>query len=189
LWGVLWTLYPVTNGPLAGARFMLAAAFDRAVPAKMADVSDRFHVPVVALAAYCLLSVILGAAYVFIPAVATMTYDGAFGLIVLEIGTGLAAIILPYKSKATFDSSPVAKYKVGNVPVMSIVGAISVGLLIWIFYVYATVNALGVNSPGASVWFLVIVYASGIVLYYVAKYIRRRQGIDLGLAFRQIPPE
>jgi len=33
------------------------------------------------------------------------------------------------------------------------------------------------------------VFLSGGILYYAAKYYRRGQGIDLDMAFKQIPPE
>ena len=188
-WGVLWVVYPVAAGPMGGARFMLAAAFDRTLPTKLGGVSERFHTPSLAIAVYCILSIVFAALYVYVPVVGTFTLDVALGLVVLLIGTCAACIILPYKNKEIYESAAISKYKVGGVPLMSIVGAISLVLLLWLLYAYATINALGVNSLGGSAEFLFGVYIFSLALYYVAKWYRKREGMDLSLVFKAIPPE
>ena len=38
-------------------------------------------------------------------------------------------------------------------------------------------------------WVTLAMFPAGFLLYYLSVAIRRRQGIQLGLAFREIPPE
>ena len=44
------------------------------------------------------------------------------------------------------------------------------------------------HNPG-KLELVILVYAAGIAIYYVSKWIRARQGIRLDLAFSEIPPE
>jgi amino acid transporter len=184
----LWLIYANTNGPLAGARFFLAAAFDRTLPAKFGDVSDRFHVPVFALGVFTLLTIVLAALYLFVPGFGTITLDLIFGSVIMQFFSMISAVLLPIRKKETYATSPISKYKVAGIPLISITGAIGAVLLGWLAYLYATIDGLGVNSP-TSALFLVGVYGSGFAIYLLAVLYRRRQGIDVNLAFREIPPE
>jgi len=188
LWGVLWIFYPVSNAPLAGSRFLLAASFDRTLPAKFSAVSERFHVPYFALITMTLAMLILGALYVFVPDIGAATADGIFAMMIMEMCTCISAAIFPYRMKEAYKSSVVSKYEIAGIPLMSITGAVSVVFLLWLVYIYATMSELGVNSTLSAI-FLLVVFVSGIVAYYVAKAYRKSQGIDINLVFREVPPE
>jgi basic amino acid/polyamine antiporter, APA family len=167
---------------------MLAAAFDRVMPEKFGSVSERFHVPSFSLMIFTIIALVLGAMYVFIPTVGTFTLDLIFAVVVMNFFTMVSATVMPYRRKALFQTSPAAKYSVGGIPLLTIFGAL--GLLFELFLIisYATIPALGVNSLPSAV-FLVVVYAISFSAYFIAKAVRKKQGIDVSNAFRQIPPE
>jgi hypothetical protein len=62
------------------------------------------------------------------------------------------------------------------------------GLIIFNLYEWLSDSAFGVNN-GPSLVFMGILYVLAIVVYVVARLIRRRQGIDLGLINKEIPVE
>jgi len=71
--------------------------------------------------------------------------------------------------------------------VLSGIGGVIFSL--FIMYIYATVPAIGMANP-ASLGVVFAVYIITIVYYYAIKLYRKsRQGIDIDLAFREVPPE
>ncbi|MEM1523704.1 MAG: hypothetical protein QXU69_11765, partial [Thermofilaceae archaeon] len=104
--------------------------------------------------------------------------------------TAISAIVVPYrgKTKLMYESSPVSKLKVAGVPLISICGAVYAGLLLVLLYFYFTNPGLGaLHEP--SLLTILAAYVAGTAYFYGVKLYRRRQGIDIDLAFRELPPE
>jgi hypothetical protein len=100
----------------------------------------------------------------------------------------LAAAIFPYRAKTIFDRAPVSRYKVGGLPlsvICGIGGMIICVVMAFFFFTEPKLGFLGV-VPQAVVWGIFI--ASGIY-YYLIRWYRSRQGIEMELAFREVPPE
>ena len=61
-------------------------------------------------------------------------------------------------------------------------------LALLFFYPLATNNALGANTTTG--WVATgIIAGIGILIYPISYLINKARGVDLGLAFRQLPPE
>ena len=118
----------------------------------------------------------------------TFTLDLIFGIIIMELCTCLAAVVLPYKSKETFESSTVASTRWEGSQRCQSSEEISVISLVYLAYLYATIGALGVNPPPSAI-FLISVYVGGLVVYSTSKLYRKKQRLDLNMVFKQIPPE
>jgi hypothetical protein len=71
---------------------------------------------------------------------------------------------------------------------LTLVGIGSLALYIFFFISLATQDALGANES-TGIRAVVIIAAIAILIYPVSYLINRRRGVDLGLAFRQLPPE
>jgi hypothetical protein len=77
--------------------------------------------------------------------------------------------------------------------VLYIVGPLSI--LVMLFLVYLTVNYPGLALAGNpdNLWqipaFMGMIVVIGLVLYYGARMIRRSQGVDVDLVYRELPPE
>jgi hypothetical protein len=54
------------------------------------------------------------------------------------------------------------------------------------YFFYPT---LGLPSVPFTAAVLLIPMAVGVLIFYVSKAVRRRQGIDLGAVYQEIPPE
>jgi hypothetical protein len=102
--------------------------------------------------------------------------------------TCLAGALLPYRAKDVYESSPGAAYKVGNTPLVTIVGIIGFllgGAMILMFMFDAR---LGLTSTLAySVVFGIL--AVSAIWYFVAKGAQKSKGINVDYAFKEIPPE
>jgi hypothetical protein len=99
----------------------------------------------------------------------------------------VAAIALPFRQKRLFQESSV-NYKVGGIPVLSIAGLAS--FLVFAYFVVNSVTTSVFYTPttdqGA---FLVVLFGGAIAFYFLAAEYRKSQGIDLSLAFKDLPPE
>ena len=65
----------------------------------------------------------------------------------------------------------------------ALVGAAAIALL----FVFHT--EVGLQYTTATAIYLVAMFAVGAIWWYVARSMRRGQGIDLALAYKEIPPE
>jgi hypothetical protein len=102
--------------------------------------------------------------------------------------TAIAAIVLPFKREGIFKASPAAKYMIGKIPLQSIFGILYVVMSLYVFYAWIVDPLYGVNSV-ASVPFLVFMYSLGAIIFVAFWYYRKSKGIDLALAYQQVPPD
>lgn len=184
----LWTYTWLPIYILTATRNVLAWALDGLAPSKISEVNENTHSPLTAI----VVSAVLGIGFLWLYA-----YDSAFSTISGFFGqvcgtfvlTSIGAIVFPYTQKDMFEASPVA-WRVGGVPVLSLLGVLSlIGMLVmaWAF----------LNDPQSGISFaqpfmLYVnagVFVSGFIYYYAAKFIQARNGVDIDLAFAEIPPE
>ena len=169
------------------SREWFAWSFDRLIPAKFANVSDRFHTPVLSIFINWLLGFI-----VFIIFTLYASYLGFFTtaawdttLVTVTI-LCLAAVFLPLR-KDLWATSPVRNFKIAGIPVVTLGGLIGVfynGLAV---YAFTFTPLLGFGLPSTIV--LVVTFLVPFVLYWIIAAIRKSQGIDVRLIFQTIPPE
>jgi len=78
--------------------------------------------------------------------------------------------------------------KIFGVQIVPVAGVVTIGLLGYNLYEWLTNSAYGVNNK-SSLYFMLALYVLAILVYIVARMVRRRQGIDLGLINKEIPVE
>jgi len=171
------------------SRAFFAWSFDRVLPQAVADVNDRLHAPLKAIILTFVLGEVFTAIWAVIPfALGWLNITLAFVLILAIVG--LTAAIFPFRRRAIYEASPkIVKASVMGIPVVTICGVLSFILMIAAFiYSYVTPSFSGPTSPLALV-VTAALFISGFVVYYTAKIFRSRQGLDLNLVFKQVPPE
>jgi amino acid transporter len=186
---VCWGYFLLVSYYLIASRHILAWSFDRAFPSALASVSDRFHSPVRAIAITALISIIALGFFAFLPEVLAPV-NLTFLLIVAMMLDGLAGLALPYTKKALFESAPaICKKKLAGIPLLSILGVFSVVFVGFLFavslYNPAIIGPFGSATGGTAVALLVI----GAATYFVMKAYYARKGLDISLAYKEIPPE
>jgi amino acid transporter len=183
LWSYAWLpIYIITT-----TRNMLAWAFDGLLPVRVSAVDERFHSPVVAILLSSGLGIVFLGVYSFNTSFATIS--GFFGQVWTYMLAGIAAIVLPYRLRDVFEASPV-RWRVGGVPLLSILGVLSLLGMGVIEYAYLNDPNSGISFRAPTMILVnVAVFLSGFVFYALTRIVRARQGIDVGLAFAEIPPE
>ena len=98
---------------------------------------------------------------------------------------------MPYRKrvKAIWEASPASKYKIGNVPVITIAGIIGI-ICFWIptYFLWITDKRYGVNDPLSGA-FMIGSFLSGGIIFYIVKWYRKSKGIDTELLYREVPYE
>jgi amino acid transporter len=182
----LFVFVPITI--IMVSRSLFAWSFDRLVPEKISEVNPRTHSPVNAVL------VIMVLAYA---AVALVAFNPSLGALVVLLGqaltfvcVGLAAVVFPYRKPEVFEASPF-RSRFRGVPVMSIVGALSVVCMLGVIAILATDPNSGTawsTNPGR-VLVVAGIFLGGFVIYYAIRAFQRSRGVDIDLAYKEIPPE
>jgi basic amino acid/polyamine antiporter, APA family len=202
---------------LSSTRVIFAAAFDRLLPEKVAEVNERTGTPLNALMLMLIPSVFIAYLYNFnvqipipaflvntlgFPAVtgfASVTLCSTLVIAVTFLGTTISAIVLPYVKPDLYKSSPIAKYNVFGIPLITIAGVIFGGFLIFLLYQWIfdpnalygigySINENGYKN-GVSILYMLLNYALATGLYFGFKSYRKRGGIDMDKVQSEIPVE
>ncbi len=174
---------------LSSTRMIFAAAFDRVLPEAAARVSDR-GVPWIALLLIMIPGVIVSWLYAYQTGFSALTLDASLVIAVTFFGTSFAATILPWWKRDLYLKSPIARYQVAGVPMISVAGAITTIFLGWVVYEWLGNSLYGIGTGNTkSIQFLGIVYGLGALVWVLARVYRRSQGVDLDAIHAEIPAE
>jgi amino acid transporter len=188
---VFWSYTWLPGQILNASRNLVAYAIDGVMPRRLAYVSESTHAPLVAIWLVGAGSVLFLFLYVYTHIFATLT--GIFGFILGFCLVSIAGILFPYRLPEVFESSPV-RWRVGGVPVMSVVSVLSLAACIASLVIFWKDPFAGLqNANGSRYWWGVIynvaIFLSGFVIYFVARALNRRRGVDIDRRFAEIPIE
>jgi len=173
---------------LSSTRVIFAAAFDRVLPDRAAEVSEKRKVPFYSLLLMLLPAVGLSALYAYNTTFVTYTLDATLVIAVTYLFSSIAVVILPWRKPELWRASPASKVKVLGVPIVPVAGVVTIGLLVFNLVEWLSNDLYFVNKP-ASLVYMGAMYVLAIVIFVGARIIRSRQGIDLGLINKEIPVE
>ncbi|HEX3926251.1 MAG TPA: APC family permease [Streptosporangiaceae bacterium] len=173
---------------LSSTRVIFAAAFDRVLPDRAAEVSEKRKVPVWSLILMLLPAAGLAAVYAYSTTFRSYTLDATLVIAVTYLFSAIAVVILPWKKPELWRASPASRIKLFGVQIVPVAGVITIGLLGFNLYEWLSNSLYFVNSRD-SLYYMAGMYVLAIVVYVGARLVRRRQGIDLGLINKEIPVE
>lgn len=184
----LWVLMLVGVMIMIPIRCMFAWSMDRLVPSALSSVTAN-GVPWVAAIVSMVTGVIFVAIYNY-----TQFYTLLANVTVISVlvwGTvAVGGALFPYVAKDLFRQAPeFVQRRVGGIPLITISGALLACLHIGILYYAFKTPAFSGPVSWRSLLFVVLVFAVPASGYFISRAIRRRQGVDLELAFKEIPPE
>jgi basic amino acid/polyamine antiporter, APA family len=99
----------------------------------------------------------------------------------------VAAIIFPYKLPKLWQSQTSAR-KLFGLPLVTITGVISVLFIGVMGYYFGFFPIFGANTP-LSLAAVAITIIVPIIYYYVYRSVQKSKGINVDLAYKEIPPE
>ncbi len=188
----------VHNCYIGVTRVMVAMSLDRVLPEWVSRVHERLHTPVNAHLAYFLASIPVILAYNLVPGWTGLTLGVTFGCGYVFVITCLAGALLPYRAKEVYDASPGSRYKLGNLPWVTVLGTLGGVLGVLMLAAFLFSPGLGVLGKWdftdfpKNLWPQIIAFgiiAVSIVWYWLAKRAQKARGINVDYAFKEIPPE
>ena len=183
LW--MWMWIPAMH--TFGVRAIVAWAFDRVAPAPIAKISETYHTPIVAIVVTAIVNVIFMALFVFSPYFSKIVILIEAAVLAWSVVLG-AGIFFPYLRPQIYEKSPISNRRIFGLPMMTVACLLGfVGSQFYFWLLFLDANAAG-HDP-TQVMIVVGVFVLGLAFYYVMKMIRKSQGVDVTLAFKEIPIE
>jgi basic amino acid/polyamine antiporter, APA family len=183
----------VCNCYIGTTRIMVAQGLDGLLPEWFSRVHPRWKTPANAHLAYFLGSVPI---ILLFNLVGDWSTKWALGVTLANgavfVLSALAAALLPYRARSLYEASPGAKYKVGDIPVVTIVGALGFllgGFMLWAF-LFVDDLGLAFSADNPTPYAMVLgTIVFGAVVYWIMRTVKARRGIKVEYAFAEIPPE
>ncbi|TCJ20090.1 APC family permease [Rubrobacter taiwanensis] len=172
---------------LSSTRVVFATAFDRVLPEAVSRTS-RNGVPYVALLLMFIPSIPISYFYAFGEEFATWTLNATLVIATTFLGSAIAAAVLPWRRPDIYNASPISRYTVFGIPLVTVAAVMFAIFLLFCLYQWISRDVYGINNE-ASFIYLGILYGIAIVGYIAFRIIRRLQGIDLKMVYGEIPEE
>jgi APA family basic amino acid/polyamine antiporter len=173
------------------SRVMFGLSFDRLIPARLADVRSKSHMPVNAALTAAAIVMLFAALTIFSTGFPRLARNALLmSLFVFLVGS-LCAAILPYRRRDLYEASPkILSGRLAAVPLTTLVALVSLVIQGVLFYVAATNDSISGGYDFGSVATLVGVGLAGIVAYVVSRlYLLRAKGVNIDLAMKELPPD
>ncbi len=186
----------VFNVIVGWTRVAVAMSIDGVLPKFVSHVSPRTHTPVYAHVIFLILGgYVFAYVYNLIPNYQIYTLAVTAVATIMYIGTALGGAVFPWTRKEVYRTAPISKYKVGPIPLITICGVIAAAFSATMLYFFLTVPFL-VNvdfsnlgySGNLFLYVVVAIFFGWVAYYFVRRAYLRRIGIDLDLAYKEIPP-
>jgi len=178
LWIPTQILYPT--------RAIVAWSLDRVWPDVMGKVNERTHTPIPAIA----LSLAGGITFV-----GMLAFTSFFQLVIfIEVAllawaiVLLAGVFFPYRRPDIYEKSPISRIKVAGLPVMTVACALG-AIAAFLFFFNLFFDSFAAGHARKSLEVMIGWFVGAFVIYWIMWFVRRRQGINVDLAFKEIPVE
>jgi amino acid transporter len=178
---------------LSSTRVIFAASFDRLLPEKVSEVNPRTQTPVIALALMVIPSIIISGLFAWnVFNFQSLTLDSTLVIAVTYLGSTIAAIVLPFTKPDLYNASPIAKYKIFGVPLITVSGVIFGGFLVYLLFAWLIdpnqLYGIGLRNT-SSIVFILALYLVATGIYIGFKLYRKSIGIDIDKVHQEIPVE
>ncbi len=183
---ILWELSILAYGIIVISRYLFAQSFDRFLPSKISYVSPRFRSPVVAQLIDLVVTIaLIGVVSYYYGSLQTL-FAAVIAAMIYFFFVGISAAI--YGTRKERGGARL------TLQVAGILMAVVFGYIIYQFLAYPTVwgtsfTAFGI--PGYEFAYLYVVgsFVAGAVIYLASRSYHKKQGINIDLAYKEIPPD
>ncbi|MCU0505515.1 MAG: amino acid permease [Chloroflexi bacterium] len=189
---LFWSLPAMVGNTFMPIRTMFAWSFDRLLPEKLSEVNERTHSPIWAI--WVEMAIITAMLIWSINSTDFITWLtlGVLAGVVTVVIVAVAALVFPTRRPDLYQASP-ANVKFLGIPVLYIVAPLSILCMLFLVWCTVTYPALAMMGNTDNIWwipaFIGMIVVVGLIVYFGAKFIRRSQGIDIDLVYRELPPE
>ncbi|MEI7743261.1 MAG: APC family permease [Chloroflexota bacterium] len=188
---LFWSLPAMVGNTFMPIRTVFAWSFDRLLPERFSQVNERFHSPVAAI--LLVMAIVTGMLVWSIWSTDFNTWLalGVLAGVVCIVIVAIAALMFPTRRADLYQASP-ANVKLAGIPVLYIVAPLAIVVMAFLVYCVLAYPPLALGSPDNAWWvpaFLGMIVVVGLAVYFIARMVRRRQGIDIDLVYKELPPE
>lgn len=177
------------NTIIGWSRLTLSMSFDRVLPRWFGGVNKR-GAPKNAIYAGLIVGILFTFGYEMYPALGTALFCVSLPFYLAMLMTIIAGTVFPWAKKDIFEASAGAKYKIAGIPLITISGVIGSAFTLVSIVAFFIHPGFGVLSPEgySSIMLVISIFVGCLIYFYAMRWHRARQGIDIDLAFKEIPP-
>jgi APA family basic amino acid/polyamine antiporter len=180
-WGWVGTVF------LSSTRVVFATAFDRVLPEWTSRVSSN-GVPYPALALMLIPSIPISYFYAYNANFSSWTLDATLVIAITFLGSAIAAAVLPWRKPEIYNASPIARYRIAGIPMITAAAGLFVAFLVFCLVKWFQDDVYGINKTDSLIY-MAVLYGIAIAIYVGSWFYRRSQGVDLGMVYGEIPAE
>jgi basic amino acid/polyamine antiporter, APA family len=175
------------------SRIIFAWSFDRLIPEQVCYIHPTLNSPIVAIGIITLIAeigVLDASGWLWAGSVMGAQLNFVFFAACTMLVPVAAITLFPFTKPDLFENaSAFVKRKIGNIPVITIVGTITFLFLLWLIvasFAYPAVGGrIGVGTLGTLAGFIL----SGLIVFFAARaYRMNKEGIDINWTFQSVPP-
>jgi len=164
-------------GIVTVSRYVFAQAFDRFLPSKLADISDRYRSPIIAHVFDLVVTIVLIGLAAFLYGTISSLYGVLPSSMIYFAFVGLAAVMYAFKKETGRSKT-----------ILAIAGALQVLVFIYLTYDFLALPSIYGGNP-LGYGYIVASFLLGALIYAYRKVMQRKGGINIDLVFKEIPPE
>jgi amino acid transporter len=181
----------VCNCYIGTTRIMVAQGLDGLLPDWFARVHARWKTPVNAHIAYFLAAIPVIWGFNKVGEWTRWTLGVTFANGAVMTLSALAAALLPYRAKKVYDASPGARYRIGNLPTVTVVGILGFvfGAFMVLAFLFRAELGLAYTSDALPYYIVLGTALFGLIVYWLMRQTKASKGIKVEYAFAEIPPE
>ena len=180
-WGWVGTVF------LSSTRVVFATAFDRVLPEWAARVSSN-GVPYPALALMLIPSIPISYFYAYNSNFNSWTLDATLVIAITFLGSAISAAVLPWRRRDIYNASPIAKYRIGGIPLITAAALLFTAFLAFCLIKWFQDDVYGINKTDSLIY-MAVLYGVAIAIYVGSWLYRRQQGLNLKMVYGEIPAE
>ena len=173
---ILWNVAILAYGIIVLSRYLFAQSFDRFLPEKVAYVSPKYNSPTVALLIELVGTIVLIGLASFFYGTLVALFGAVVAAMIYFFFIGVAAVVYAFKNE-----------KGGSKALLAISGALMAVVFAYITYQFLAFPGIWGGNPIAYGW-VAGSFILGIVIYAISKSYYSKRGIDISLAYKELPP-
>jgi amino acid transporter len=189
---LFWNLPAMFPNTFMPVRTIFAWSFDRILPSRLSDVSERTHAPIPAIIVASIIVIGILAWSVLSSSFATLLSMGVLAGVITILCVSVAAIAFPLRRPDLCRNSP-ANTRIAGIPLLPIAAVLSIAVMIGLAYLVLSYPQLGIataqSGPLPGFIFMGALIVIGLAIFFIARFVRARQGINLDLIYKELPPE
>jgi amino acid transporter len=171
------------------SRIIFAWSFDRIIPESACYIHPKLHSPIIAITFVTLIAEV-GVIDAAKGGVMGAQLNFVFFAVFTQLIPVLAMTLFPFLKPDLFENaSAFVRRKIGKVPLITIVGSITLIYLLWMIIASFLFPAVGGRIGSGTLITLASFFISGIAVFYGARAYRwKKESIDINWTFKSIPP-